>query len=524
MAYAGLVGIEFVYAFASLVLVSLGLAVIFGMMRIINLAHGEFIVLGSYAAIFAGRAGLSTWIACLVVAPLAVAVIGLVLERLIMRHLYGRIVETMLATWGLSLFITGLLSALFGTSTAGISVPVGPVPIGPYTTSGYNLGDHRCDRRRSWRSLRAPPLHPLRTACPRHDAECRDGRGARGQHLCRLFDDLCARRGAGRIGRRPTAPVTGVFPTIGGAYIGKAFITVISGGSAIIAGTVSASAMLAVVNQVATFATNQVFGEVALLVAALILIRFLPERHHQPLFPEEPVSNYATPIGATAPIRFTLGQYGLIAVGVVGLCLLIGLPMVLDLFTLLQLTVYVIFAILALSLGFVLGFGGILCLGQSAFFGIGAYTYAIAAFNMGGTTIPLLLALLAPAIFALILGYFIFYGRITEVYVGVITITVTLILFQLVNSTSGAEYRIGNAELGGYNGIPAVPLLEWPFQPGNLIGPADMFRLCLGALARLLFRSALAAGVSAGAASSSRSARMSGGPSSSATTSGSSSF
>ena len=77
MAYASLVGIEFVYAFASLILVSLGLAVIFGMMRIINLAHGEFIVLGSYAAIFAGRAGVSTWIACLVVAPLAVAVIGL---------------------------------------------------------------------------------------------------------------------------------------------------------------------------------------------------------------------------------------------------------------------------------------------------------------------------------------------------------------------------------------------------------------------------------------------------------------
>jgi branched-chain amino acid transport system permease protein len=72
------------------------------------------------------------------------------------------------------------------------------------------------------------------------------------------------------------APITGVFPTIGGAYIGKAFITVISGGSAVIAGTVSASGALAVVNQIATFASNQVFGEVALLIAALIIIRFLP--------------------------------------------------------------------------------------------------------------------------------------------------------------------------------------------------------------------------------------------------------
>ena len=199
------------------------------------------------------------------------------------------------------------------------------------------------------------------------------------------------------------------------------------------------------------------------------------------------MSNLATPVDAVAPVRLTLGAYGLMALGALGLCLLIGLPMVLDLFTLLQLTVYVIFAILAISLGFVLGFGGILCLGQAAFFGVGAYTYAIAAFNMTGTTVPLLLALLTPALFALILGYFIFYGRITDVYVGVITITVTLILFQLANSTSGAEYRIGNAALGGYNGIPAVPLLEWPLQPGNLILPADMFRLCLGALLACYF-------------------------------------
>ena len=100
------------------------------------------------------------------------------------------------------------------------------------------------------------------------------------------------------------------------------------------------------------------------------------------------MSNYATPMAAAAPIRLTLRHYGLIAFGLAGLSLLVLLPMVLDLFTLLQLTVYVIFAILALSLGFVLGFGGILCLGQAAFFGIGAYTYAIAAFNLAGTTIP----------------------------------------------------------------------------------------------------------------------------------------
>jgi branched-subunit amino acid ABC-type transport system permease component len=276
MAYAGLVGIEFTYAFASLVLVSLGLAVIFGMMRIINLAHGEFIVLGSYAAIFAGRAGLSTWIACLVVAPVAVAVIGLVLERLIMRHLYGRIVETMLATWGLNLFITGLLSALFGTSTAGISVPVGPVPIGPYTTSGYNLviiAATLAALGGLYALLRFTRFGLLARGTMQN-AEMAAALGVNTSAVYSMTFALGAAL-AGLAGGL-LAPVTGVFPTIGGAYIGKAFITVISGGSAIIAGTVSASAVLAIVSQVATFATNQVFGEVALLVAALLLIRLLP--------------------------------------------------------------------------------------------------------------------------------------------------------------------------------------------------------------------------------------------------------
>ena len=97
---AVIVGIEFVYAVATLILVSLGLAIVFGMMRIINLAHGEFMVMGSYSATVAFHHGVNIWIAILVVPPVVVGVIGLVIERLIIRHLYGRMVETMLATLG----------------------------------------------------------------------------------------------------------------------------------------------------------------------------------------------------------------------------------------------------------------------------------------------------------------------------------------------------------------------------------------------------------------------------------------
>ena len=101
------------------------------------------------------------------------------------------------------------------------------------------------------------------------------------------------------------------------------------------------------------------------------------------------------------------------------------------------LTVLVIYGMLGLSLGLIWGFGGILCFGQAAFFGLGAYTYAIAAINIGESTIPMILAVLVPAAFAALLGAVMFYGRLTDVYLGVITSVVTLILFKFVNSTAG---------------------------------------------------------------------------------------
>ncbi len=111
-------------------------------------------------------------------------------------------------------------------------------------------------------------------------------------------------------------------------------------------------------------------------------------------------------------------------------------------------------AVLALSLALVWGFGGILCFGQAAFFGLGGYTYAVAALNFTGTSWAVPVALLVPAALAAILGYLMFFGRISDVYIGVITLTVTLILFNFVNSTAGDEWHIGAAPLGGFNGIP----------------------------------------------------------------------
>jgi branched-chain amino acid transport system permease protein len=180
--------------------------------------------------------------------------------------------------------------------------------------------------------------------------------------------------------------------------------------------------------------------------------------------------------------KFLQENAALVAVGVVGIVLLIGLPIAADLYTLLQITLYVIFAILALSLAFIWGYGGILCFGHSAFFGLGAYAYAVSVVNIGESTLPFLIAMALPAAFAAGLGYFMFYARISDVYVGVITLTVTLIFYNVVNSTAGPQYHIGEALLGGFNGMPNVPSLNIPFQPDNTLEPEGMFTLSAGIL------------------------------------------
>ena len=129
---------------------------------------------------------------------------------------------------------------------------------------------------------------------------------------------------------------------------------------------------------------------------------------------------------------------------------------VLSEFGVMQATLFAAVAIFGLSQGFVWGYAGIMSFGQAAFLGIGAYTYAIAAINLGNTQMAALLAIAVPMLFAALLGYFMFYGRISDAYVGVITLTVSVILFELMNSTSGSQYHIGDAVLGGFNATNAT--------------------------------------------------------------------
>ncbi|PSN18858.1 hypothetical protein C7271_10345 [filamentous cyanobacterium CCP5] len=181
-------------------------------------------------------------------------------------------------------------------------------------------------------------------------------------------------------------------------------------------------------------------------------------------------------------MRFSLEDAGTLVILGLGILLLVLGPTMIDLFELLTLTKYLILSLFAMSLAYIWGFGGIISFGQSAFFGLGGYAFGVAGLNMmGDTTTPLILSVLFAGGFAAALGYFMFYGRLTEVYMGIVTLVVTLILYKLIGHTAGSEYAIGQARLGGFNGMPSLPVMVDPFT-GEEMWPETLFQVVLGLL------------------------------------------
>ena len=277
MALAALVLFNVLNSIAVLALLSLGLGVIYGMMRVINLAHGEFLMLGAYTTVVSANAGLNIWVAMLVAAPLAVGLFGLLVERLFIRFLYGRIIDTMLATWGLSLGVIGLVTTVFGNTVRGVSAPLGGFAIGGYQASLYALfviAVAASCLLGLWLLLRATRFGlVVRATMQRPDMAAALGVSPPRTYMITFALGSAFAGLAGGV----LAPVSGVSPVMGGAYIARAFITVLGGGPAIVTGTGLASTLFGAVGEVATFATTPVFGQVALLLAALVLLRVLPQ-------------------------------------------------------------------------------------------------------------------------------------------------------------------------------------------------------------------------------------------------------
>ncbi|QCC46346.1 ABC transporter permease subunit [Halobellus limi] len=121
---------------------------------------------------------------------------------------------------------------------------------------------------------------------------------------------------------------------------------------------------------------------------------------------------------------------------------------------------FLLYGVLALSLSIVWGYTGVLSFGQVVFLGFAGYTFGIVTLNVDSTlgimaAIPIAVAI--ATLVAFLLGYFMFYGRVTGVFVTIITLVSTIVMATFMAQTAGSEWAIGDAALGGFNGMPGIP-------------------------------------------------------------------
>ncbi len=127
-----------------------------------------------------------------------------------------------------------------------------------------------------------------------------------------------------------------------------------------------------------------------------------------------------------------------------------------------QFTGFYVTCLLSFSIILIWGYTGIFSFGQAAFYGIGAYTYAIISLSSDKnlTILAAIVGIAIAGIFALVLGYFMFYGGVNEIFTGIITLCVSIVCETFIVQTSGPEWKILGVWIGGYNGLNNIPRLQ----------------------------------------------------------------
>ena len=272
-----------------LLLVALGLAITYGLMGVINMAHGELMMVGAYATYVVQGAfqkffpGAFDWylVAAVPLAFITSALVGAVLERGVLRFLYGRPLETLLATWGISLVLMQLVRSIFGAQNVGVENPAwmsGGVQVLSNLTLPYNrlviigfaiavlLGmAYLIGRTRLGLFVRGVTQN-------RPIASCMGVNTAR-------IDTVAFALGSGIAGLAGCAlsQVGNVGPDLGQSYIVDAFMVVVLGGVGQLAGAVYAALGLGILNKFLEGWAGAVLAKIAVLVLIIIFIQKRPQ-------------------------------------------------------------------------------------------------------------------------------------------------------------------------------------------------------------------------------------------------------
>lgn len=262
---------------AFLLLCALGLIVILGMMNIINLAHGELMMMGAYIASFVYQYGAPFWLAA-IISFFTVGVFGAILELTIIKRFYGRELGALVVTWGISLILSQGFLLLFGPFMPPIQIPGGNFALGQYSFSLYWIAMFIVAMLlivALWWLYNRTEIG-LQARATMQNATMARALGVDTNRIYTLTFSLGAAL-AGLSGAL-LAPTTSIMPFMGQQFVAPAFITVVVGGATnVIAGALGSSVLLSLVKTPVGFYFGAFLGTVALLLAALIFIRLLPD-------------------------------------------------------------------------------------------------------------------------------------------------------------------------------------------------------------------------------------------------------
>lgn len=263
-----------------LLLIAMGLSIIYGSMGIINLAHGEFVMLGAYTAwLLQTRLGLGL-LASLVLIFIVVAVVGWIIERYVLSLLNNRPLDTILATWGVGIMLQQAVRLSFGSELRYVQMP-------PSLSHSTDILGTSVSSYRVFLFVVAIALFAVtwllmnRTTVGmklRAIMQDRSVAASFGINSKRIYA-LTFAYGAGLAGLAGAlvSPLKSVSPDMGTGYVVDAFMVVVLGGVQSLAGTVASAFFLGELSGAIAFLQNDTVAKAIVLLAIVVLIRFRPE-------------------------------------------------------------------------------------------------------------------------------------------------------------------------------------------------------------------------------------------------------
>lgn len=263
---------------ASLFLVAIGLVIIFGMLDVVNMAHGEFIMLGAYTACICSNSFHMPFIVSIILSFLFTAIFGAFIEQILIRRFYGKVAETLLITFALTYIIQQIIRSIFGPEEQVLAVPIkGSLNMGSITIPYYNLflilmafivlGATLIlfNKTKYGMQLRAITQN-------RNMSQCL---GINSSKIDKItFAYGC---GLGGLAGALIAPISSVAPGMGISYVVDSFLVVVLGGLNSIVGSLFGATVIDESVTVMSGYMSQISAKLIIFIVIIVIIRFKPQ-------------------------------------------------------------------------------------------------------------------------------------------------------------------------------------------------------------------------------------------------------